>query len=134
MAVSFTPFSPKTTLIVGSLGSVRRPSFLGSCTLSTGDLNHHKAESSAHSSGLTAPDGFPSQSKIKVLPMVVFKALHGCLCLPLPLFCLCWFFFCPFARLFAAGSEPLDLTAFFQILLFLVYQLGLFFFFFLCQT
>ena len=76
---------------------------------------------SVHSSGLRAPHGFPSQNKIQDPSYGDFQGpTWDCLCLSLPLFCLCCFSFCAFAGLFAPGLEPLDQTAFFQILHWLV--------------
>ena len=60
----------------GHWGSVPRPSVLGSCTLSTGDLNLHKAESSAQLWTYSPPMAFHHRIKSKVPPIVTFQALH----------------------------------------------------------
>lgn len=137
MAVCFTPFSPKTTLIVGVTGAQSvdpRSWVVVLCLQVISITTKQKAQHTALD--LQPPMAFHHRGKIKVLPMVVFKALHEIVSACLSLCSVCvGFFFCPFARLFAAGSEPLDLTAFFQILLFLLSTGSFFFFFFfLCQT
>lgn len=63
---------------------------------------------------LQPPMAFHHRIKSKVPPIVTFQALHEIVPACLSLCSVC-FSCCPFARLFAPGSEPLDQTAFFQI-------------------
>lgn len=90
---------------------VRRPPVLGICIFFTDDLNSQKAESVAHSyCAYSFPKVFHcKQNEIQGPYCGLQSSTWESLCLFFSCSIYpCWFFLCPFARLFAPGSELLD--------------------------